>query len=60
MYFGIALTLCGVMSASVANIMQATKAAKNWPMIPMLGWAMLLGAAMLPLYQTYAADRTVL
>ncbi|PKP90562.1 MAG: EamA family transporter [Alphaproteobacteria bacterium HGW-Alphaproteobacteria-16] len=45
-YLGIALTLCGVMSASVANIMQATKAAKNWPMIPMLGWAMLLGALM--------------
>lgn len=42
---GIGLTLCGVLSASVANVMQATPTARAYPMAPMLGWAMLMGAA---------------
>lgn len=42
---GIGLTLLGVMSVSVANVMQATETAKAYPMIPALGWAMLIGAA---------------
>lgn len=43
---GIALTGCAILSASVANVMQATKTAARYPMIPMLAVAMLLGAAM--------------
>lgn len=45
-YLGIGLTLFGVLSASIANVMQATDTAKRYPMATMLGWAMLLGAAM--------------
>ena len=41
---GIGLTLCGVMSASVANIMQATKRAKTLPIASLLAWGMLWGA----------------
>jgi len=43
---GIALTGCAILSASVANVMQATKTAARYPMIPMLAVAMLLGAGM--------------
>ncbi|UZK68138.1 EamA family transporter [Sphingomonas sp. S1-29] len=42
---GIVITLCGVLSASVANIMQGTRTAKAYPMATMLGHAMLIGAA---------------
>jgi drug/metabolite transporter (DMT)-like permease len=42
---GIGIALLGVLSASVANVMQATKTAKAYPMATMLGWAMLTGAA---------------
>jgi drug/metabolite transporter (DMT)-like permease len=41
---GIAFTLAGVLSASAANVMQASKRAKALPMAVMLGWAMLWGA----------------
>jgi len=41
---GIALTFCGVLSASTANVMQATQTAKLYPMAPMLAWGMLIGA----------------
>jgi drug/metabolite transporter (DMT)-like permease len=41
---GIGIALLGVLSASVANVMQATKTAKAYPMATMLGWAMLTGA----------------
>jgi drug/metabolite transporter (DMT)-like permease len=44
--YGIAITLCGVMSASTANVMQASRLARSLPMPVMLGWGMLLGAAM--------------
>lgn len=43
---GIAFTLCAILSASVANVMQATKIATRYPMLPMLATAMLVGAAM--------------
>jgi drug/metabolite transporter (DMT)-like permease len=43
---GIGIALLGVLSASAANIMQATKTAKAYPMATMLGWAMLLGAGL--------------
>lgn len=42
---GIGLTLLGVMSVSVANVMQASATAKAYSMVPTLGWAMLIGAA---------------
>ncbi|MCP3732298.1 EamA family transporter [Sphingomonas sp. MG17] len=41
---GIGLAACGVLAASFANIMQATKTAGTYPMATMIGWAMLLGA----------------
>lgn len=41
---GVALTLAGVLSASVANVMQATDTARAYPMFAMLGVAMLIGA----------------
>ncbi len=43
---GIAFTLCGILSASIANVMQATETAKRYPMAAMLAIAMLLGAAL--------------
>lgn len=42
---GIGIAMLGVLSASVANVMQATRVAKAYPMSSMLGWAMLTGAA---------------
>ena len=41
---GIGLALVGVLSASIANVMQATGTARLYPMSTMLGWAMLIGA----------------
>lgn len=41
---GIALTLLGTLAASVGNVMQGTRAAKRYPMLPMLSAAMLIGA----------------
>jgi drug/metabolite transporter (DMT)-like permease len=43
---GIGWTLLGILSASVANVMQATDTAKRFPMIPTLAVAMLMGAAL--------------
>lgn len=43
---GIGLTLCGVLSASTANVMQGTATARAYPMAAMLAVAMLLGAGM--------------
>jgi drug/metabolite transporter (DMT)-like permease len=43
---GIALALSGVISASVANVMQASGPARALPMATMLGWGMLIGAAL--------------
>ncbi len=42
---GLAIALAGVFSASVANVMQATSTAKAYPMVPLLGVSMLIGAA---------------
>ncbi|WP_448658976.1 DMT family transporter [Sphingomonas sp. CJ99] len=41
---GIGITLMGVMSASTANVLQATQTARAYPMATMLGHAMLIGA----------------
>lgn len=42
---GIGLTLCGVLCASCANVMQASATARTFPMTATIGWAMLIGAA---------------
>lgn len=42
---GIALTLCAIMSASTANVLQATETARRYPMVSTLAVAMLIGAA---------------
>ena len=41
---GVMLTLCGVLSASISNVMQGTGTAKAYPMAAMLAVAMLAGA----------------
>ncbi len=43
---GIALTAAALLSASIANVLQASDAARRQPMIPLLVWAMAMGAAM--------------
>jgi drug/metabolite transporter (DMT)-like permease len=43
---GIGLTMAGVMSASIANVMQATNRARLLPSASLLGWAMLWGATL--------------
>lgn len=42
---GIGIALLGVLSASIANVMQASDTARAYPMASTLGWAMLIGAA---------------
>lgn len=42
---GIGFTLAAILSASSANVLQATETAKRYPMIPTLAAAMLMGAA---------------
>ena len=42
---GVGFTLCGVLAASTANVMQATPTAAKYPMGAMLAVAMLAGAA---------------
>jgi drug/metabolite transporter (DMT)-like permease len=43
---GVVLTMTGVMSASIANVMQGTKQARALPMASMLAWGMLWGGLM--------------
>lgn len=43
---GLALTAAGVMSASIANVMQASPAARRFPALPGLAVAMLIGAGL--------------
>ncbi|WP_076073208.1 DMT family transporter [Sphingomonas montana] len=40
---GIALTLAAVLTASIANVVQATPAARRVAVIPLIAWAMLFG-----------------
>ena len=42
---GIGLTLCAIMAASTANVLQGTETARRYPMVPTLAIAMLIGAA---------------
>jgi drug/metabolite transporter (DMT)-like permease len=41
---GLAFSLCGLLSASVSNVMQGSRIAHRLPMIAVLAWAMLIGA----------------
>jgi drug/metabolite transporter (DMT)-like permease len=45
-WIGVTLTLSGLMSASVANIMQGTERARALPMASVLAWGMLWGGLM--------------
>lgn len=40
---GIGLTFAGLMSASIANVLQATTLAKRQPVVPLIAWAMVWG-----------------
>ena len=42
---GVGLTVLAILSASIANVMQGSAAARSRPMVSMLAWAMLWGAA---------------
>jgi drug/metabolite transporter (DMT)-like permease len=48
--YGISFTLCGVVSASAANVMQASERARALPMATMLGWGMVSGAVIDAIY----------
>ncbi|MCG2842157.1 DMT family transporter [Sandaracinobacter sp. RS1-74] len=41
---GLTLVIAGVLSASIANVMQASPRALTFPALPGLAWAMLIGA----------------
>ena len=57
---GILFTLAGVLSASTANVMQASKRAKALPMTAMLGWAMIWGAGFDAAYALITAGPPVM
>jgi drug/metabolite transporter (DMT)-like permease len=43
-FAGIGFTMAGVISASIANVMQASARGKMMAMAPMIGWSMIWGA----------------
>ncbi|CAH0497964.1 DMT family transporter [Novosphingobium sp. CECT 9465] len=43
---GIALTTAALFSASTANVLQSSNGARRQPMIPLLTWAMVMGATL--------------
>ncbi len=43
---GLSLVVAGVLSASIANVMQASHKALSFPAVPGLAWAMLIGAGL--------------
>jgi drug/metabolite transporter (DMT)-like permease len=43
---GLGLVLLAVLAASASNVMQLAEGVKSRPVVPMLGWAMLYGAAL--------------
>lgn len=57
---GIGIALGGLFFASIANVMQAARVAKAYPMATMLGWAMLIGAALDGIYSLATAGPPVL
>jgi drug/metabolite transporter (DMT)-like permease len=42
-FIGVGLTGCAIMCASIANILQATRQAQRYPILTLLGWAMVWG-----------------
>lgn len=40
---GVALAICGILSASAANVLQAMPLAKAQPVVPVIAWAMIIG-----------------
>lgn len=40
---GVAMTLCGLLGASIANVIQATPYARRYPLLAVLAWSMLAG-----------------
>jgi drug/metabolite transporter (DMT)-like permease len=57
---GIGFTLCAILSASTANVMQATPTAARYPMGSMLAVAMLVGAAIDALFAFATAGPPVI
>ena len=43
---GAGLTVCGILSASAANIIQATEGAKRQPLLTLLAWSMTVGVVL--------------
>ncbi len=43
---GAGLTVCGILSASAANIIQATEGAKRQPLLTLLAWSMAVGVVL--------------
>ena len=43
---GLTLTLTGMLGASAANVYQAIEKVRRFPLIPLLGWSMAIGAAL--------------
>jgi drug/metabolite transporter (DMT)-like permease len=56
---GIALTLVAVLSASAANVMQASARGRSLPIAVVLAWAMILGACVNALYAAATAGPPV-
>ncbi len=44
-FLGVTLTIGGILSASIANVMQALPRLKSYPILTLLAWAMFWGAA---------------
>lgn len=57
---GIVLTLVAVVAASCSNVVQGAEAARRQPMMALVGWAMLIGAALDSLYALATAGPPVL
>lgn len=47
---GVGFTILGILSASVANVMQGSRMLSSFPIISLLAWAMLWGAIMNAVY----------
>ncbi|MEY4500976.1 MAG: hypothetical protein RIS52_866 [Pseudomonadota bacterium] len=56
---GIGFTLCGVLAASTANVMQASQQARALPMASMLGWSMLWGALIDAAFAAFTAGSPI-
>lgn len=59
-WLGVMLVLAGVLSASVANVMQATPRARAMAMAPLLAWGMLWGALIDAVVALIASGRPVI